>query len=234
MKSKVNTALRIILPFFICLIVVFCSVVPASAASEKYGFIGGNYVFNQYLETPVSSFAADFRFISAGKSFDHLIFLSAGAQANFAYDALYFNDTLVCYWINGVADWVDLDYLYFTIPDSTIFLNEYSVFDWLFWNSRFIDSSTGSDNNFTDEQIGSIIDKVEQNEADINSIQDAYGNLPLPNINPDDYSISLWLESEYQAFVSCLSVFWQNSLIMNMVAILGALLLVSFLVFGSK
>lgn len=239
MKQKLNRFARVFTPLFLAVVIVVLSASPAFAVSMSIP--AGIYAFSEQIDTPDQAFLVNMSFTCDDITYKGIIYRPPDLEASFRYAAIYYiradnsAEERVCYWISGETYWIAYSWRVITLQSAYTVENS-NFYAWFIVNSRVASEADKVDpwGDISSDQIQDMEDKVNQNQNDIGSIEDAYGKLPLPNVNPDDYSISLWLETEYQAFVSCLAVFWQNSLIMNVVAILGALLLVSFLVFGSK
>ena len=234
MNQKLNRFARVFAPLCVCFVVVLFCAMPASAAST---FPAGTWVINDDPFEPGVSFLVNISFTSPTGSYKGLIFREP--TESFQYSALYGintdgSESRFGYWIGTDFYWQSYESRVMVFKDPIVVSNM-PFFGWFVINAKqAIEDNPDPWGDLSQDQIDSVVDILQQNKDDIGSIEDAYGKLPLPNVNPDDYSISLWLETEYQAFVSCLAVFWENSLVMNIVAILGALLLVSYLVFGSK
>lgn len=239
MKQKLNRFARVFIPFFLAVFIVVFSASPAFAVSMSIP--AGIYAFVEQMDTPDQAFLANISFVCNDIAYKGIIYKPPDLEASFRYGAIYYiradngAEERVCYWISDETYWIGYFYRVIAVQ-STYTVENSNFYAWFIVNAGVASEPEKVDpwGDITSDQIQDLEDKVNQNQDDIGSIEDAYGKLPLPNVNPDDYSISLWLETEYQAFVSCLAVFWENSLVMNIVAILGALLLVSFLVFGSK
>lgn len=239
MKLNIQKIFRVIAPVFLVALILLGSAVPASAASI-YTLDAGGYVFEDNPPTPDSAFMVNMPFTVEDDSYMSMIYRAGDPDASFKYPALYYvrtngTEERAGYWINGEFYWVG--YFYRIVTLTSAYTPENRTFFWWFYTCTT--SRTEADvsdpwGDFTAGQLDSLEDKVDQNQEDIGSIEDAYGKLPLPNVNPDDYNISIWLETEYQALTNCIGVLWESPLIMNILACLGSFLLVSFLMFGGK
>lgn len=239
MKLNIQKCFRVIAPLFLALVIVVFSASPAFAVSMSIP--AGIYAFAEQIDTPDQAFLANMSFTCDDIAYKGIIYRPPDLEASFRYGALYFiradnsAEERACYWINGETYWIGYSWRVITLQ-SAYSVESSNFYAWFIVNAGVVTDPDKVDpwGNISSDQIQDMEDKVNQNQDDIGSIEDAYGKLPLPNVNPDDYNISIWLETEYQALTSCIGVLWESPLIMNILACLGSFLLVSFLVFGGK
>lgn len=239
MKINIQKCFRVITPLFFALLVVVTSALPAFAFSMSVP--AGTYAFADQVDEPDFSTMVSVSFSSDGVNYNGIIVRKANPDATFKYAGLYYvnasdgSEDRVAYWIDGETYWVGYSRRVLIFPNKFTIDNA-NFYAWFIVNAGVAVESEVADpwGDYTAGQLNGLKDKVDQNQNDIGSIEDAYGKLPLPNVNPDDYNISIWLETEYQALTNCIGVLWESPLFMNILACLGSFLLVSFLVFGGK
>lgn len=239
LKLNIQKCFRVIAPVFLAVVIAVTSALPAFAFSQSIP--AGTYAFAEDIGEADTSFLVNINFNSGGVDYKGIIFRTADPEASFQYAGLYYitasngTEDRVAYWINGETYWVGYERRVLIIPNK-VTIESAVFYAWFIVNAGVAVESEVVDpwGDYTAGQLNGLKDKVDQNQDDIGSIEDAYGRLPLPNVNPDDYNISIWLETEYQALTNCIGVLWESPLIMNILACLGSFLLVSFLVFGGK
>lgn len=239
MKLNIQKCFRVIAPLFLALVIVVFSASPAFAFSMSIP--AGIYAFAEQIDMPDQAFLVNMSFVSNDIAYKGIIYRPPDLEASFRYGAIYYiradnsAEERVCYWINDETYWIGYFYRVLILQSAYTVTNS-TFYAWFIVNAGIASEPEKVDpwGDITSEQIQDLEDKVNQNQNDIGSIEDAYGKIPLPNVNPDDYNISIWLETEYQALTSCIGVLWESPLIMNILACLGSFLLVSFLMFGGK
>lgn len=239
MKLNIQKCFRVIAPVFLALVIVVTSALPAFAFSESIP--PGTYAFDYQIDRPQISFLVSVPFSSGGVSYKGIIYRMPDDEATFKYGAIYYirssdgGEDRACYWIDEETYWQGVERRVLIFSNNFVVENSY-FYSWFIVNADVAVAADLEDpwGDYTAGQINGLKDKVDQNQDYIGSIEDAYGKIPLPNVNPDDYNISIWLETEYQALTNCIGVLWESPLIMNILACLGSFLLVSFLIFGGK
>lgn len=218
MGINIQKVMRVTIPVFACFLILFVSASPAYAAFAP-GYDGiisaGDYAIVEQPQKPSEMFAVSISFADEYGSYSIIIFRPAGTQTIMQYDALYFNDDLICYWIDDSCYWVSRNSAYITLKQDFVASETGSsnVFYWWFLQNTAKLSPPPAGDDVQDQIKDGLASGWE-------SIQDHYQG----NLMPDDFG----------SFSACLAVFWDSPLIMRIMTFSVAFLLVGFVVFGES
>lgn len=213
--------------------IVIVSALPAFAADMSIA--SGTYFLADEMEAPDVSFLVVVNFSSGGDDYKGIIFRTGNPDATFKYPALYYirqdngEEFRVAYWINQTTYWQFYDARVIRFPDNFTVDNS-TFYAWFSINATKAEHG-GASGTFPEysesEDIQGALDRLE-------GIDDEYNKLPQPDLWEDWYGSAIFQTPAYESYLTVLDVLYGDSLITNIITVVGPLILVSYLIFAGK
>lgn len=223
MKINIQKVMRAIPCFLAVVLVLLVSVAPAYAATFT-----GEWTFNKNIATPTWT-DVSITFTTNGVTYTQMVYESYSE----AYEVpliTFKSDTATrpaIYWRNGVTYFTDPAFQYITFTGFQV--NQGNEFtNWMY--------SSAQPGRITPESeaAGQIKDNVDDAAGRLEDANEFWDELPQPTLSGEEFGFLLNERPEYQDFIDTWHVFWNNTILSQMMLILGGLMLTSFLLFAGK